>query len=137
VAVQYLPSGTVASIKAGDIEVMGHDEDGAVIATYRTAKGVIPKRVWNMESHNAETGGTILLSKLIPGRRFPFPKSLYAVEDTIRFFVVDKPTATIMDFFSGSGTTAHAVMRLNKQDGGRRQSIIITNNEVAADEQKA
>jgi len=137
VAVQYLPSGTVASIKEGDIEVMGHDEDGAVIATYRTSKGVIPKRVWNMESHNAETGGTILLSKLIPGRRFPFPKSLYAVEDTLRFFVVDKPTATIMDFFSGSGTTAHAVMRLNKQDGGRRQSIIVTNNEVSADEQKA
>src|SRR5439155_13879416 len=84
-----------------------------------------------------ETGGTGLLSKLLPGRRFPFPKSLFAVEDVLRFFVVEKPTATVMDFFSGSGTTAHAVMRLNKQDGGRRQSIIVTNNEVAADEQKS
>lgn len=42
-----------------------------------------------------------------------------------------------MDFFSGSGTTAHAVMRLNKQDGGKRQCICVTNNEVGADEQKA
>lgn len=136
VAIQYLPSGTVAAITSGDIEVTGSDKDGAVIATYKSAKGVIPKRVWNMASHNAETGGTVLLSKLIPGRRFPFPKSLFAVEDVLRFFVVNKPTATVVDFFSGSGTTAHAVMRLNKQDGGRRQSIIVTNNEVAAEEQK-
>lgn len=42
----------------------------------------------------------------------------------------------VLDFFSGSGTTAHAVMRLNRQDGGRRQCISVTNNEVAADEQK-
>lgn len=137
VAIHYLPSGTVAKIKSGDIEVTGRDEDGAVIATYKSAKGVIPKRVWNMASHNGETGGTGLLSKLVPGRRFPYPKSLFAVEDILRFFVEDKPTATVMDFFAGSGTTAHAVMRLNKQDGGRRQSIIVTNNEVAADEQQA
>jgi adenine-specific DNA-methyltransferase len=136
VSIQYLPSGTVAAIKSGDIEVTGNDVDGSVIATYKSAKGVIPKRVWNMASHNAETGGTMLLSKLIPGRRFDFPKSLFAVEDVLRFFVVEKPNAIIVDFFSGSGTTAHAVMRLNKQDAGRRQAIVVTNNEVAAHEQK-
>jgi adenine-specific DNA-methyltransferase len=136
VGIQYLPSGTVAAIKSGDIEVNGKDNDGSVIASYKSAKGVIPKRVWNMASHNAEIGGTALLSKLIPNRRFPFPKSLFAVEDTLRFFVADKPNAIVLDFFSGSGTTAHAVMRLNKQDEGRRQCICITNNEVGADEQK-
>lgn len=73
----------------------------------------------------------------MPDRRFPFPKSLYAVEDSLRFFLGDKPNATILDFFSGSGTTAHAVMRLNRQDGGRRQCISVTNNEVAAIEQKS
>jgi adenine-specific DNA-methyltransferase len=90
-----------------------------------------------MQSHNAETGGSVLLSKLIPDRRFPFPKSLYAVEDALRFFVSNKPEAMVLDFFAGSGTTAHAVMRLNRQDGGRRQCICITNNEVGASEQKA
>lgn len=55
----------------------------------------------------------------------------------MRFFVLNKPKAIILDFFSGSGTTAHAVMRLNRQDGGQRQCISVTNNEVAADEQKA
>jgi adenine-specific DNA-methyltransferase len=75
------------------------------------------------------------LANFIPGRPFPFPKSLYAVEDALRFFVIDQPNAIILDFFSGSGTTAHSVMRLNRQDGGRRQCISVTNTEVAADEQ--
>lgn len=127
----------MAAIKSGDIEVTAREPDGSVIAAYRTAKGVIPKRVWNMSSHNAEAGGTVLLSRLLPDRRFPFPKSLYAVEDVLRFFVLGKPDATIIDFFSGSGTTAHAVMRLNKHDGGRRRSICVTNNEVGADEQRS
>lgn len=135
VAVQYLPSGTVKAIESGDAEVIGRDEDGAVVAEYKSAKGVVPKRVWNMMSHNAETGGTNMVSSLL-GRRFPFPKSLYAVEDTLRFFVKDKPEAVVLDFFSGSGTTAHAVMRLNRQDGGRRQCISVTNNEVSAKEQE-
>jgi adenine-specific DNA-methyltransferase len=72
----------------------------------------------------------------MPNRKFPFPKSLYAVEDCLRFFIYEKPDAIILDFFSGSGTTAHAVMRLNHQDGGHRQCISVTNNEVAADEQR-
>ncbi|OBU63633.1 site-specific DNA-methyltransferase [Stenotrophomonas maltophilia] len=136
VSIHYLPSGTVSAIQDGRIDVVGHDPDGAVQAVYRERKGVIPKRVWNMTSHNAENGGSLILSKLLPGRRFPFPKSLYAVEDSLRFFIGDKPEAVILDFFSGSGTTAHAVMRLNRQDGGHRQCISVTNNEVAADEQK-
>lgn len=135
VAIHYLPSGTVDAIRDGRIEVVGRDPDGAVQAVHRERKGVIPKRVWNMASHNAENGGSLILSKLIPDRRFPFPKSLYAVEDSLRFFVADKPAAVILDFFSGSGTTAHAVMRLNRHDGGRRQCISVTNNEVAANEQ--
>ena len=60
---------------------------------------------------------------------------MYAVEDALRFFVANKKEAIALDFFGGSGTTAHAVMRLNRQDGGGRQCISITNNEVAADEQ--
>lgn len=136
VAIHYLPSGTVSAIQDGRIDVIGRDSDGAVRAIHREGKGVIPKRVWNMASHNAENGGSLILSKLIPDRRFPFPKSLYAVEDALRFFVVNKPEAVVVDFFSGSGTTAHAVMRLNRQDDGRRQCISVTNNEVSAEEQK-
>jgi adenine-specific DNA-methyltransferase len=135
-AIYYLPSGTVDAIEGGRIEITGKDADGSIQAVYRERKGVIPKRVWNVPSHNAESGGSLVLSKLIPERRFPFPKSLYAVEDTLRFFVSGKPQAIVLDFFAGSGTTLHATMRLNRQDGGQRQCICVTNNEVAAEEQR-
>ena len=58
-AIHYLPSGTVDAIRDGRIDVIGHDPDGAVQAIHRERKGVIPKRVWNMESHNAESGGSL------------------------------------------------------------------------------
>jgi adenine-specific DNA-methyltransferase len=136
--VQYLPSGTISSIEDGAINIVGRAKDGSVIGVVAVDDDAPPpKRVWNMPSHNAETGGTNTLSSLLPDRRFPYPKSLYAVEDTLRFFVADKPNAIILDFFTGSGTTAHAVLRLNFQDGGRRQSISVTNNEVAASEHDA
>jgi adenine-specific DNA-methyltransferase len=137
--VYYLPSGTIDRIRSGDITITGRALDGSVQGYITPDTSVLtpPKRVWHVKSHNAETGGTNVLSKLIPQRRFPYPKSLYAVEDTLRFIVGHKADALVVDFFGGSGTTAHAVMRLNRQDGGRRQSIIVTNNEVSADEQAA
>lgn len=136
-SVQYLQTGVIKRIKEKEIVLTGKAEDGSVIGHVAEGNtlGTSPKRVWNMKSHNAETGGTNILSALLPGRRFPFPKSLFAVEDTIRFIISDKRDAVVLDFFSGSGTTAHAVMRLNRQDGGHRQCISVTNNEVAADEQ--
>lgn len=68
--------------------------------------------------------------------RFTFPKSVYAVHDTIRFFVANKPNALIVDFFAGSGTTLHALNLLNAVDNGHRRCILVTNNEVSADEAK-
>src|SRR5690606_17159941 len=94
----------------------------------------VPTTSWNYSSHNPQTHGTKLLSSFLPDRSFPFPKSLYAVEDALRYFVQNKPNAIILDFFAGSGTTTHAAARLNRQDGGRRQAICITNNEVSASE---
>lgn len=136
--VSYIKRGGQAKIEAGIFPVIGRAPDNSVIVDNSNYESLfIPGTQWRLPWHSAEQGGTKLLWNCLPDRKFPFPKSLYAVEDALRFFVSDKPNATILDFFSGSGTTAHAVMRLNKQDGGRRQSISITNNEVAADEQKA
>ncbi len=135
-SIQYLQTGVIQRIRSGEITITGLAPDGSVQGHVAegTTIGTSPKRVWNMRSHNAETGGTNMLTSLLPNRRFPFPKSLYAVEDALRFVVAENLDATILDFFSGSGTTAHAVMRLNRQDGGRRQCISVTNNEVGAEE---
>ena len=54
----------------------------------------------------------------------------------MRFVVADKPNALIIDFFAGSGTTLHAVNLLNAEDGGKRRCIMVTNNEVSAEEAK-
>lgn len=136
--IYYLAEGERSKIENGTYEVLGRRDDGSVItSTLETTDRVtVPGSQWRIGSHDATQYGTRLLLNFLPDRRFPFPKSLYAVEDALRFFVSDKSEAVILDFFSGSGTTAHAVMRLNKQDGGQRQCISVTNNEVAADEQK-
>lgn len=137
-SIMYVRTGDQAKIQAGQIESVGSDSWGYP-QYQRTAESVTsrsPKSVWNKLSHDAGKQGSMLTSRVLGGRKFPFPKSLYAVEDAIRFFVKAKPSAVVLDFFAGSGTTAHAVMRLNKQDGGHRQCISVTNNEVSAEEQK-
>lgn len=134
--IQYLRSGTIRAIANGDLVISGKAKDGSVIGHRKNVSYKMPSTQWNRASHNAQVGGTRLLKALMPDRTFPFPKALYAVEDALRFFVATKIDAVVLDFFSGSGTTAHAVMRLNKQDGGRRQCISVTNNEVGADEHK-
>lgn len=135
--ISYLTSGKIGDIEGGRAIVTGHNADGSVIAKYVSDKLKTPVSTWARPSHNAETGGTLTLAALLPSRRFPFPKSLYAVEDALRYFVGKRSDAVVLDFFAGSGTTAHAVMRLNRQDGGRRQCISVTNNEVAAQEHSA
>lgn len=139
VSFSYVTENLQSLIDAGTVAVVGRDDNGVAILKFVDDVDVTtnPKTMWNKQSHSASEYGSTLLREILPQRAFPFPKSLYAVEDTLRFFVSSKPAAVVVDFFCGSGTTAHAVMRLNKQDGGRRRTIMVTNNEVAADERKA
>lgn len=133
----YLTSGQVADVANDELVVTGRDPDGSVIVEFATGKASLPATQWDKDSHNAQSNGTGLIGALLPGRKFPYAKSVYAVEDCLRLMVGANVDAVVVDFFAGSGTTAHAVMRLNRQDGGRRMSISVTNNEVASDEQKA
>jgi adenine-specific DNA-methyltransferase len=139
-AVLFLKSGQIDDIKAGRLVTSGSDEQGALVLSWADSIGEgrqAPRTLWVRDAHDASIYGSTLLRAVLPGRKFPFPKSLYAVEDTLRFVVANKPEAIVIDFFGGSGTTAHAVMRLNRQDDGRRRSIVVTNNEVSDDEAKA
>ena len=133
-AISYLKRGEIQKIESGAFEISGYAEDGSVISDTE-ATSLIPGTQWRISSHDATLNGTKLLQGII-GARFSFPKSLYAVHDAIHFFVKDKPDALIVDFFAGSGTTLHAVNLLNAEDGGRRRCILVTNNEVSADEAK-
>lgn len=135
----YLTSEQLKAIEAGNLVVKGRTPSGSLRVHFKEDGGrkSAPRTVWDNVSHSASEHGSMLLRSIIPGRSFPFPKSIYAVEDALRLFLQSNTDARVLDFFAGSGTTAHAVMRLNRQDGGRRQCISVTNNEVAADEQAA
>ena len=135
--ISYLTTPNVRLAEAGKLKVTGTRADGSKIVVAPGGKSERLSTVWRESRHDAGAYGTSTLRSLLPDRSFPFPKSLYAVEDALRAFVADKPHATVVDFFAGSGTTAHAVMRLNRQDGGSRQCILVTNNEVSAVEQSA
>jgi adenine-specific DNA-methyltransferase len=135
--ISYLKAGEQKKVQAGTFPITGHRADGSVeVDDSEHVPSFVPGTQWAIRSHDASRNGSNLLRALIPGRSFPFPKSLYAVEDALRFYVKDKPDALIIDFFGGSGTTTHAVARLNNQDGGRRRSIVVTNNEVSDEEAK-
>ena len=135
-AIKYLLSGTVDRIQSGEISVSRTGEYGQVVSNETYSALTSPKTIWNMASHNAGKSGSDILNKVFGENRFPYPKSLYAVHDAIRFFVGNKPNASILDFFAGSGTTLHAVNLLNAEDNGQRRCIMITNNEVSENDSK-
>ena len=135
--VQYLSSGTIKDIEEGRVTVKGYSEDGGIVAENLESRMAMPKTQWNNELHDARDYGTKILKEVIGETRFDFPKSLYAVHDCLKLFTLEKPNAIILDFFAGSGTTLHAVNLLNAEDGGHRRCIIVTNNEVSADEAKS
>lgn len=138
-SIQYVRQGDQKRIKSGEIIIEGKAKDGSLILSPVDASQriVFPKTVWNRKSHDATEHGTRLLKPMFINTRFSYPKSLYAVEDTLRFFVKNKKNAVIVDFFAGSGTTLHAVNLLNAEDDGMRKCIMVTNNEVSEDEAKA
>ena len=81
------------------------------------------RTVWEDSRYDANIYGTQILKSLVPDCDFAFPKSLWNVYDCLYSVVADDKDAIILDFFGGSGTTAHAVLELNK-DGGNRKFII-------------
>ena len=86
------------------------------------------KTVWDKPEYDASEYGTKVLQALFGKdikEYFKFPKSLYLVKDSIDISNNNKSNIIVLDFFAGSGTTAHAVMSLNKKDGGKRKFILI------------
>ncbi|TPG56603.1 site-specific DNA-methyltransferase [Sphingomonas glacialis] len=92
-------------------------------------KTVPIRSIWSGARYNAGEQGTNLVEALT-GVEFPYPKSIYTVLDCLKATVGDRPEALVLDFFGGSGTTAHALQLLNEFDDGHRQAFIVTNNEL-------
>ena len=82
------------------------------------------KTVWIDPKYDANEYGTKIVSRLVPENKFSFPKSLYNVKDCVYAVVGNDKDAIVLDYHAGSGTTAHAVLELNKEDGGNRKFIM-------------
>ena len=87
------------------------------------------KTVWSDTRYNSNTFGSRLLNDILGSRMFSFPKSLYTVVDSVQLGTEKTEKADsetlVLDYFAGSGTTGHAVINLNREDGGERRFILV------------
>ncbi len=84
----------------------------------------LPITWWGKSEYASANHGALELKKLFGDKDFDFPKAKELVKDCIRVQSNNK-NGIILDYFSGSGTSGHAVMELNREDNGRRKSILI------------
>ena len=102
---------------------VAEEQDGQIIILHKYYEQQVIKNLWTDKKYFPEFQGTSLLKELLGENLFSYPKSLYAVLDTLK--IMTDNDDIILDFFSGSGTTAHAVLELNNTDGGNRQFILV------------
>lgn len=106
-----------------NVEIVGKkmQEGWQIVDKYRE-KTRMARSIWNDKDVNTEKG-TLAVKELLNGKYFNFPKPVEMIKRIIE--MGSKPNDTILDFFAGSSTTAHAVMQLNAEDGGNRKFIMV------------
>jgi len=88
-------------------------------------EGETPKSLWLDAKFSASEHGTPILDNILGKREvFDFPKSVYAVAECIQVMSFRRD-CLVLDYFAGSGTTGHAVINLNREDGGTRKFILV------------
>jgi adenine-specific DNA-methyltransferase len=121
------PPSLLEHVGVGDIRVEnGRGGQWKVRIKDRIKEGVRPKSVWTGAKYDAASHGTKLLQSMLGDKgSFPYPKSVNAVFDAVWIAARDHDSTVVLDYFGGSGTTAHAVINLNREDGGRRKFILV------------
>ena len=117
---------TVNKVKEQDMGVR-KDRSGNPTVYYKGRmkdEGMQPYTIWDKPEYSSSTFGANLLADIMGKGIFSYPKSLYAVIDALKVANADKE-AIVLDFFSGSASTAHAVMQLNSEDCGHRKFIMV------------
>ena len=135
-AIWYLKSWTIKDIEKWEAILDWYDKNGAVIAHYESWKKKMPTTVISNPLHDANRYWTKIIADILWPGKFSYPKSLYAVEDCLKFVLWNKKNVTILDFFAWSWTTMHAVNLMNAEDGWNRRCIMVTNNEICPVKEK-
>ena len=107
-------------------EIICKNNRSLYLVTDRTGKRRPVFSNWTDTKYNAGSYGSNLLRDLFRSSNlFSYPKSIYTVRDCVEACIHDMCDATVLDYFAGSGTTAHAVINLNREDGGERKFILV------------
>jgi adenine-specific DNA-methyltransferase len=122
-----------------DLIYWGKDGKGKVPAfkrykhMLRHGDGVVPNTWWTFDEVGHNDTAKKELMALLPedARAFSTPKPTGLIERILR--IATGPDDLVLDFFAGSGTTGHAVLKLNAEDGGNRRFILVSNAEATAD----
>jgi len=92
-------------------------------------EGVVAVTTWFDAKYSATEHGTALLKKMFGKPPFSYPKSIHAVQDSIYVGGANRSDSITLDFFAGSATTGHAVINLNREDGGARKFLLVEQGE--------
>ena len=117
-----IPESLEGKIKNGEI-IAEKNKNNEIKIKYMVREREVFVTHWTAKKYNAISHGTKLLEKTIDRKSFSYPKSLYLIVDILKLMTADNDI--ILDFFAGSGTTGHATLALNKEDGGNRKFILV------------
>jgi adenine-specific DNA-methyltransferase len=113
--------------KVANGNIVAKEENGKINIYEKLREDQVIKTHWNRKEYHAYHYGTKIIEEILGVKKFDFPKSLNLLIDILKLST--RKNSVVVDFFAGSGTTGHAVLELNKQDGGNRKFILCTNNE--------
>ena len=118
---KVLPNSAQTLIKNGELEII-LDKDGFITIMEKIRETQVIKTHWMRKEYNAIQYGTKVVNELLEANIFDFPKSVYLLEDVIKLLC--PKDGLVLDFFSGSGTTAHAVMLANANTNANRRFLV-------------
>lgn len=114
--------------KVKDDAIVAKRENGKIVLYEKLRPSQVFVTHWIKKDYHGYHFGTKVLEDILgSAKQFDFPKSLNLIIDIVKLMA--KKDAVVLDFFAGSGTTGHAVLEMNKIDGGNRKFILCTNNE--------
>jgi adenine-specific DNA-methyltransferase len=114
--------------KLKDDAIVAKKENGRIVLYEKLRPSQVFVTHWIKKDYHGYHFGTKVLEDILgSAKQFEFPKSLNLITDIVK--LMTKKDAVVLDFFAGSGTTGHAVLEMNKIDGGNRKFILCTNNE--------
>lgn len=119
--------GAARFIESGDISILEKAGRFELVKKTRKPEGKKPKTLWYESGYSATTYGTKLLIDIIGEQIFSYPKALGLVTDALNYWL--PPDGMVLDYFAGSGTTAHAAIALNRIDGGSRRYAVVEQGE--------